>query len=125
MFVIWPPLEQSIHALPCEPLNPSTGWLNTLYASKRNCAFIFSVKLKLFANDMSEKNARGPLRVAPGIADVAATRKRKRARRRTRKRASICRRRHPGVRQRRNRSEPSHHAIRVDLFSNVERLSGQ
>src|SRR5256885_16305991 len=60
MFVIWPPLEQSMHVLPCEPLNPSTGWLNTLYASKRNCAFIFSVKLKLFANDMSEKNARGP-----------------------------------------------------------------
>src|SRR6266568_629981 len=38
----------------------STGWLKTLYASKRNCALTLSVIEKLFARAMSEKKPRGP-----------------------------------------------------------------
>src|SRR5256885_12548880 len=58
--LITPPPAQSTQTLPCVEPKPSTGWLNMLYASKRNCALYFSVMLKFFDSDMSEKNARGP-----------------------------------------------------------------
>src|SRR4030095_15701862 len=61
MLVIWPAFPpQSTQRLPCVELKPRTGWLNTLYMSKRNCALTLSVKLKLFASDRSEKKARRP-----------------------------------------------------------------
>src|SRR5512146_911793 len=61
--VIFPALllaEQSIQVLPWLALKPSTGWLNTLNASMRNCAFSRSVTLKFFISDGSEVNERGP-----------------------------------------------------------------
>src|SRR5579872_1461218 len=59
--VIWPALPpQSMQVLPWFELNPRTTWLKTLYASKRNCALMRSVTVKLLESDMSEKNARGP-----------------------------------------------------------------
>src|SRR5512146_261820 len=62
--VIFPALllaEQSIQVLPWLALKPSTGWLNTLKASMRNCAFSRSVTLKFFISDRSEVNERGPV----------------------------------------------------------------
>src|SRR5690348_12201758 len=63
MSVILPALlvgEQSIQRLPWLALKPSTGWLNTLKASIRNCAFSRSVTLKFFISDRSEVKDRGP-----------------------------------------------------------------
>src|SRR5436309_1875996 len=54
--------EQSMQWLPWLELKPSTGWLNTLKASTRNCALTRSVTLKFFMSDISEVNERGPHR---------------------------------------------------------------
>src|ERR1700751_3176715 len=61
---ICPPPAQSTQVLPWLELKPSTGWLNTLNASNRNCALTRSVIGKVFATERSEKNALGPKKVS-------------------------------------------------------------